>query len=711
MSAMVLEACGTDAKYNHAISSASCSGALAAGNIKQNYGGTTARKMVSSIGNSAVVDTYAQGTGWKTADICTTATTCSSGTAAGYITSAQTNSGTIGMSAKMTSSIYTYTYAYAGGSSNSFLEIVYSGGSDTDAPTSGFTPYSGITSYAEGARTFFTTLSDMSGVDTTSANGPTLYYSMNNGTWSSVSASNIGTCSSTSSSCRFKATTPSVDAGDYLEYYWKFQDLNQGSNGANVGYDPALTGSQTTPTPHYFAVEDVADAGTDQKMTVSTTDVSGGGYNYPTVLDRQMTYYDGSDEYIFEFDTSSCGTGSQSCFYTTSYYFYANWLTQWTTAPSTGSNGMGGTRSGIDQLHKDDDGYLTISAKNGPQYSLIMLYDSSSNSWAMVGLGDKATSSTSLEINDPLSGGTAATKSNGYGYNSGYKIAIPGGITGSFGKFNFNATGSTTSANMLCVTDNGAYYFYRTYSGTGSCSSAYYYFGAYNSITNYKWSGFAMSVGYYGQQASTGSVTFKVGLVAPQPDTFAPIMDHSPLSDSHSKDRTVSLTITDAGDPPAGLNVSTTTGVGPTLYYRAVGASTWSSMGLTQESGKTRAQCAGVGCTWSADIPTLERGDEVEYYITAQDTSTASSGVNTVTSSTNSFEVGDPNKMMIIEWRDMGYTTSYLCTYQVVMYDVTNEIEFKYDTGCGVYYDYMTTGYQDSTRTKGESLCYGSGSY
>ena len=711
ISATVMESCGTDVIYDWAITTASCSGAFSASNLVSGYGGTAQMKMQSSIWNSPVVDTYAQGTGWKTADICTTATTCSSGTAAGYITSAQTNSGTIGMGAKMTSSIYTYTYAYTVGSSNSYLEIVYSGGTDADAPTSDFAPYSGITSYAEGSRTFFTTFSDMSGIDTTSANGPTLNYALNNGTWTSVSATTIGTCSSTTSDCKFKATTPSVDAGDYLEYYWKFQDLNQGSNGANVGYDPVLTGAQTTPTPYYFAVEDVADAGTDQKMTVSTTDVSGGGYNYPTVLDRQMTYYDGSDEYIFEFDTSSCGTGTQACFDTTSYYFYANWLTQWTTAPSTGSNGMGGTRSGIDQLHEDDGGYLAISAKNGPQYTLIMLYDSSSNSWAMVGLGDKATSSTSLEINDPLSGGTAATKSLSYGYNSAYKIAIPGGITGSFGKFNWNATGSSTSANMLCVTDNGAYYFYRTYSGTGSCSSAYYYFGAYNSITSYTWSGFVMSLGYYGQQASTGTVTYKVGLVAPQPDTFAPTMQHSALSDSHSKDRTVAVTITDAGDPPSGLNVSTTTGVGPTLYYRAVGASTWSSMGLTQESGKTRAQCAGVGCTWSAAIPTLERGDEIEYYVTAQDTSTASSGVNAVTSSTNSFEVGDPTKMMIIEWRDMGYTTSYLCTYQVVMYDVTNEIEFKYDTGCGVYYDYMSTGYQDSTRTKGEALRTGTGSY
>ena len=711
MSAMVLEACGTDTKYNHAISSASCSGVLAAGNIQQNYGGTTARKMVSSMGNSAIFDTYAQGTGWKTADICTTATTCSSGTSAGYITSAQTNSGTIGMSARMTSSIYTYTYAYTGGSSNSYIEIVYSGGTDADAPSSDYAPYSGITSYHEGKRTFFTTLSDMSGVDTTSANGPTLHYSLNNGTWASTSATSIGTCSSTSSSCRFKATTPSVDAGDYLEYYWKFQDLNQGTNGANVGYDPAITGSQTTPTPYYFAVEDVVDAGTTKKMTVLSTDVSGGGYNYPNVLDRQMTYYDGSHEYVFEFDTSSCGTGSQSCFYTTSYYFYANWLTQWTTAPSTGYNGYGGTRSGLDQLHKDDNGYLTIAAKNGPQYSLIMLYDSSSNSWAMVGLGDKATSSTSLTIDKALSGGDSATFSSGYGYSKAYKIAIPGGFTGSFGKFNFNATGSTTSANMLCVTDNGAYYFYRTYSGTGRCNPAYYYFGAYNSITNYKWSGFAMSVGYYGQQATTGSITYKVGLVAPQPDTFAPTMEHTALSDSHSKDRTISVILTDAGDPPAGLNVSTTTGVGPTLYHREVGASTWTSVRMNSQSGKTDSQCADSACTWSYEMTGLERGTSYEYYMTAQDTSTASSGVNTVTSATNSFEVGDPNKMLIIEWRDMGYTNSYLCTYQVVLYDVTNEIEFKYDSNCGFYYDRMVTGYQDSTRTKGDTMRIGSGSY
>ena len=126
------------------------------------------------------------------------------------------------------------------------MNIVYSGGTDTDAPTSGFVPYTGVTSYVEGSRTFFTSLSDMSGVDTTAANKPTLNYALNNGSFTSVSATSIGTCTSSTSNCRFKAVIPSISAGDYVEYYWKYQDL---SSTPNVGYDPALTGAQSTPTP------------------------------------------------------------------------------------------------------------------------------------------------------------------------------------------------------------------------------------------------------------------------------------------------------------------------------------------------------------------------------------------------------------------------------------------------------------------------------
>ena len=304
----VLESCGTDARYNYGISSASCSGAISANLLSGSNSNTNERKLISSIGNSAATGTFGQGTGWKTAEICdnnnAAGTACSSSTGShNYILNAQANSGTVGMGARMTSSVYIYHYAYNSGGSNSYLEIVYSGGSDTDAPTSSHVGYTGLTSYVEGERTFFTKLTDMSGIDTTSTNGPKLFYSINNGTWTSVSATTVQSCSTTATDCRFKATTPDISAGDYVEYYWKYQDLNQGSNGANVGYDPAPSSGSTTPqsNAYWFFVDDVVNAGTAKKFTVLQTDVHSGSYYSPQGFhDRQMTYYDHSDEYLFE---------------------------------------------------------------------------------------------------------------------------------------------------------------------------------------------------------------------------------------------------------------------------------------------------------------------------------------------------------------------------------------------------------------------------
>ena len=80
--------------------------------------------------------------------------------------------------------------------------------------------------------------------------------------------------------CRFKARVDDLSYGDDFQYYWKFQDLNQGSNGANVGYEPALTGTQTTPTPYQVDIVDPANAPqSHKKMTVLTTDVYGSAYN------------------------------------------------------------------------------------------------------------------------------------------------------------------------------------------------------------------------------------------------------------------------------------------------------------------------------------------------------------------------------------------------------------------------------------------------
>ena len=123
------------------------------------------------------------------------------------------------------------------------------------------------------------------------------------------------------------------------------------------------------------------------------------------------------------------------------------------------------------------------------------------------------------------------------------------------------------------------------------------------------------------------------------------------MQDSHSKSRTVSVTILDGGDPAAGLNVSSSAGVGPTLYHRVTPAggtaSSWVPTAMTQESGKTRAQCALAACTWSAGVEDLEVNDTVEYYFTSRDVSTVSQGININTSSTYSFDRGDPSLSLI----------------------------------------------------------------
>ena len=134
-----------------------------------------------------------------------------------------------------------------------------------------------------------------------------------------------------------------------------------------------------------------------------------------------MTYYDDNNEFVFEFDTSDCGTGySNSCFYTSSSStnFYSNWITQWTTSPSSGWNGFGGTRSGKTFQHKDMSGYLTISADKGPGMNLIYHYDSTSNDWGLVGLD------TSTGIDEELTGGTTKTHRTTYGYTKAWNIKL-----------------------------------------------------------------------------------------------------------------------------------------------------------------------------------------------------------------------------------------------------------------------------------------------
>ncbi|MDB2336028.1 hypothetical protein N9V31_04820, partial [Candidatus Poseidonia alphae] len=662
----IMQSCGLDNKYNSAVTTRSCSSsAISPSYVTQNYGGTAGRSMVSSIWNSATVGTIkAGGTGWKTGTLCNTATACSStsggiGLINSALSNAGTSSGSVGVGEQYTGSRI-LRYGYSSGSNVYHLAMVYTGGTDADAPTSDYVPYTGIDSYIEGERTFFITLTDMSGIDTTSSNAPKLFYSTNGGTsWASTSyglGSNnqfdagelvsIGSCSSTTTDCRFKARTPDVTFGDDFRYYWKYQDLNTGSNGANVGHEPALTGTQTTPTPYQFDVVDPANApATSKKMTVLTTDVTAySSWNAGGNFDRQLTYFAANDEYYFEFDTSACGTGSSSCFYTGTSTTYGNWLARWSDKPAYGYWGMNSyTNKGNQNLwNNNGNGYLQVAAKDGPGMNLIMHYDSVDNAWATVGIG------TETGIEAALTGGSSASLSYSYGsYTKAYKFAIPGDITGDFGMFTFNSTASSTTANRMCVTTNGWYYFYRATSSYDRCTPAYYMI--YGNQNSYRWSGFAMGSSYYGRQASTGDITYKVGNVAPTPDIYKPTFTHTAMADSHSKIRTVSVIISDAGDPASGVNTSTSAGVGPTLYHRITpdggSAGTWTSTVMDHEAGNQRDDCSLKECTWTAEIEDLEVNDSVEYKFSARDVSTVSAGININTSSVYSFERGDPNKV------------------------------------------------------------------
>ena len=106
------------------------------------------------------------------------------------------------------------------------------------------------------------------------------------------------------------------------------------------------------------------------------------------------------------------------------------------------------------------------------------------------------------------------------------------------------------------------------------------------------------------------------------------------------------------------VNTVATAGVGPTFYYRITDANgtqgPWNSTLLNPSD--SRANCALATCDWTTSLEGLERGSSVEYYMSARDVSTAPSGVNAVTTTSTTFEVGDPNKIFVVEWHDSQYS-------------------------------------------------------
>ena len=157
---------------------------------------------------------------------------------------------------------------------------------------------------------------------------------------------------------------------------------------------------------------------------------------------------------------------------------------------------------------------LDIDETDGPGMNLIFLWNSTANEFGVVGVGDEDTG-----ITNKLTGGDTAVRRGGTSYTGYYAFPIPGDITGTFAKIDFNATYNSARANWFCASTNGYWYFYRTTSSSRRRPVA-------DRTTTHgpaptSGTGSVFATGYYAGPSTT-ETTYKVGNVKPTPDTFPP---------------------------------------------------------------------------------------------------------------------------------------------------------------------------------------------
>ena len=497
-----------------------------------------------------------------------------------------------------------------------------------------------------------------------------------------------------------QGTNTSSKSWRLCQYFWAYRDLSTtGATGGNTGTTPA--GGTGTPasinsgaiTPYNYFVQDVADATAGVKKSQIKVDGQS-NYFYNSArqfFSYQVTMWENNLEYMIELDTSTCGTGSNSCFKTSGLTWNGKYIG---TAANTYS-----TSGNINAKVASVPG-MTFAADDGPGMNLMYYWDSTTATMGVLGLG------TATGIEEPASGGVQYTGLSSGNTDDGYvRVPIPADYTGTFGAIPLNGTTgpyySSSARNLACVGSNGYFYFVR---GNPAYCTTWY-------SVNYKFNGFNVGATDTRFNSAGFTITAKASNIRPTPDIWAPTPDHSGLMDSYTDDdRTVKFEMTDAGDPPSGINVTSGTDANGDLYrpflkYRindavnGTGWSSWTVRALTPDGGFTA--CEMGTCDWSATIPGTERGNNVEYTIHARDNQG-----NMVNSSVYSYALVTPTKVMTIEWHEQncGFGSQYACSWQVKLYDVSNEIEFHYDTGSNMYYDYETVGYQAPNGAEGETI-------
>ena len=231
--------------------------------------------------------------------------------------------------------------------------------------------YQGNT-YIDGPRTLILEVEDSEhAIDTTTANGPKLWYSVDSSSYISASASLVSSvCNAKEQTCAFMAQTSHLSSGSVVDYYWTYQDA-AGPTATKPNQGPNPTQSSTMQ----FTILEALTAGTAQKFTTLVENVKanydGGAKTPGNTIDRQMTYYTDTNEYFFEFDTSECETytsAGYSCFSTDSNNDFGHWDVLWqdvVNACSPGSSGCTGTSDNSLSLESSEGGQFDISRQLG----------------------------------------------------------------------------------------------------------------------------------------------------------------------------------------------------------------------------------------------------------------------------------------------------------------------------------------------------------
>ena len=172
-------------------------------------------------------------------------------------------------------------------------------------------------------------------------------------------------------------------------------------NGHKKRHRFPFTPNSATIGPYTFDVLDVTNApSTDRKYQVLSEDVnSDDSYNAATNgfhYDRQMTYWEGdADEYLFEWDTSECGTTTTtSCFDEAAHggsLYNPLWRMKWQGTPNVTSVSSWNSNNLVGEmiLNEAEGGPIDIDKQHGPGMGLLFAYDTTADNWAIMGIGDE----------------------------------------------------------------------------------------------------------------------------------------------------------------------------------------------------------------------------------------------------------------------------------------------------------------------------------